>query len=130
MTFIIGCSQRKSPESGAAVDVYRGSIWQTWKKHNTGHKCLALSALHGLIPSETQIDPYDCLLGRDVSMQTMTEQVQRQLSNLDLDMDDIYVLTSKKYAEVLTDAGLDFTFVSGGIGIKRQKLAQLCRGVQ
>lgn len=130
MTFIIGCSQTKSTIPGPAVEVYKGSIWQTWKKHNTGHKCLALSALHGLIPSDTQIDPYDCLLGRDVSMQTMTEQVQRQLSNLNLDMDDIYVLTSKKYAQVLTDAGLNFTFVTGGIGIKRQKLGQLCRGEQ
>ena len=124
-TIIIGCSARKKGKKGKARDLYDGPLWQTFRKYSKGnHRVMALSAKYGLISADKQISTYDCLLGRDRTQTELVRQLQKQLKKFRLR--NVYVVTSKKYAQALRDAGLkDFKFITGGIGIKRKKLRGL-----
>ena len=127
--FIIGCSARKKPGYLPAFFKYDGPLWQTFRKYATEDDvAFALSAKYGLIESYKRIGDYDCLLGRDVSDKELCRKVRRSLypSPEYWDLMNPYVLTSKRYAQVLSDAGISrFRFVEGGIGVKRKKLRQL-----
>jgi hypothetical protein len=122
-TFIIGCSATKLCERMPAMELYNGPLWQTWRKYNNGQQCYAISAKYGLIPATESIDPYDCLLGREVTPQQLFDLVCTQLP--DFGTNNIYVAASAKYADVLRRCGIDFTFMGGGIGYKRQQLKNI-----
>jgi|11BtaG_2_1085332.scaffolds.fasta_scaffold07440_1 hypothetical protein len=126
-TFIIGCSKTKKPITAPAVEVYDGPIWKTWRAHSNNERCLALSAKYGLIESSMEISDYDTLLGRDTTPEAIIDLVKSQISRLDLS-DEIYVAASKQYSQILRAAGLNFTFIEGGIGDKRKNLRQLITG--
>jgi len=124
-TIIIGCSSKKKAGRLRARDKYDGPWWTTLRKWDSGSaRIFVLSAKYGLIPAERKISDYDSLLGRDVTDADLVKKIKRQLKRYRLK--NIYVVTSKRYAKVLQDAGLtDFKFVSGGIGTKRAKLKKL-----
>ena len=127
--FILGCSARKKPGYLPVFLKYDGPLWQTLRKYaGEDDSVFALSAKHGLIESYKPIGDYDCLLGRDVSDKDMVRMVRGSLypSPEYWDMMNPYVLTSKRYAQVLSDAGISrFRFVTGGIGEKRATLRRL-----
>ena len=61
---VIACSSRKLSEPAPAGEIYTGPVWLTWRAHRperlpAGWRLWALSALHGLIPSDRVIEPYD-----------------------------------------------------------------------
>lgn len=128
-TFILGCSKTKRPITAAASEVYDGPLWKTFRAHNSGQRCLVLSAKYGLIESSMEISDYDTFLGRDVTAAQLITLVRTQIYHLDLDMEDLYVAASKDYADVLRAAGLNFTFIEGGIGDKRKHLKNLMKEV-
>ena len=121
---IIGCSKSKKGKRSKALDLYDGTLWKTFRKNNKGkYRVFALSAKYGLIPADKVISDYDSLLGRDVTDEQLKKKVAKQLKKYRLGKP--YVFTWKRYAKVLKDAGLPIRFVSGGIGIKAQKLKRL-----
>jgi len=123
-TIIIGCSQRKKGKSGKAQDLYDGTIWQTFRKHDKGkYRVFALSAKYGLVPADKVIRDYDTLLGRDVSIEKLAKKVKQQKKKYRLGK--IYLFAGKQYAKVLEQAGYEFTFITGGIGDKRKKLRKM-----
>ena len=124
---ILGCSAKKLSTAAAAQDIYQGPLWQTFRKYSDGaYTCYALSALHGLIPAEQVIEPYDCLLGRDVTLDELIAKLQNQVDVLD-GATEIIVATSKAYASALTAVGVEFSFVEGGIGTKRGTVGEMLR---
>lgn len=125
--FIIGCSARKRDMVGPAKEVYHGPLWQSYRKYGEGFKCFVLSAKYGLIPCEQEIENYNTMLGRDVDKETMYNIVKDQVHILP--EGDIVVAASKDYASILTMCGIDFEFVEGGIGYKRQKLNKIMLGL-
>lgn len=121
---IIGCSKSKKGKRSKAMDLYDGTLWKTFRKNTKGkYRVFALSAKYGLIPADKVISDYDSLLGRDVTDEQLEKKVAKQLKKYRLGKP--YVFASKRYAKVLKDAGLSIRFVSGGIGVKAQKLKRL-----
>jgi len=121
---IIGCSKSKKGKRSKASELYDGTLWRTFRKNNKGkYRVFALSAKYGLIPADKIISDYDSLLGRDVTDEELEKKVKKQLKKYRLGKP--YVFTSKRYAEVLKNAGLPIRFVKGGIGQKAQKLKRL-----
>lgn len=118
---IIGCSQRKKGKKGKAMDLYDGPLWQTFRKYNKNkYRVFALSAKYGLIPAEKVIADYNSLLGRDVSIKQLATKLKKQKKKYRLGKTTLFA--GKQYAEAMKQAGIDFTFVTGGIGDKRKKL--------
>ena len=115
----------KKEGRGKAYEIYDGPLWQTFRTHEKGnHRIMVISAKYGLIPADKVISSYDCLLGRDKTDSVLAHQIKRQLKRYRLK--NVYVVASKRYAAVLRKAGLsNFHFVSGGIGVKREKLRGL-----
>jgi hypothetical protein len=123
----------------AAVHVYQGPLWKSlrqffrtnpsWynsseKSQNT--KLYVLSAKYGLIDAETKkIEPYDTLLGRDISEYKFKEKLWSQVRALQEKKAIPYAFVSRRYAKVLRAAGLTFYYVKGGIGSKRPLLKKL-----
>lgn len=60
---IAQCGDKKLPHRARAMDLYQGSLWQSIRIHAPGRaKVAVLSAEHGLIPAEQEIEPYDRLM--------------------------------------------------------------------
>lgn len=125
-TIIIGCSQRKKGKSGKVYELYDGPIWQTFRKYNTGkYRVFAISAKYGLIPIDKIISDYNTLLGRDITVNQLSEKIKKQKKKYRFGK--ITLFAGKKYAEAMKKAGFNFKFVEGGIGDKRSKLGKKLR---
>ena len=64
---VMACSQGKLSCAAPASELYTGAIWWAWRKHGPspsgplacGWKLLILSAAHGLIEPQQEVEPYD-----------------------------------------------------------------------
>lgn len=140
--FIIGCSQKKQQNlQDKAINLYDGPLWTTLRKHQVGdEEVLALSALYGLIDSETVISNYDCLLGRDVTDDKFKIRIDNSLGQI-ASTDPLepgatfLVFTSKRYFDCFQTVFLrrkmegNLVFIAGGIGDKRKSL-RICLEIE
>ena len=104
---VIGCSKKKGTEAAPAEELYLGPNWSTYRKYKSDSvECWALSAKHGIIPSKDVIEPYECLLGKDVHPIEFVSELELSL-NLAMMMKgaaEVKVFASKKYYECLANA--------------------------
>ena len=129
MNIIIGCSNKKRAGKLPAYIKYNGSIWQTLRATDRYTDILdriyAISALHGIISATTEIDDYDCVLTSPASIDNLAQKIKDQK----IELEDLIVVAGEKYRRALDIAGVKYTSVSGGIGVKRSKLKNILNGI-
>lgn len=129
MNIIIGCSSKKRSGKLPAYIKYNGSIWQTLRATDRYTDILdriyVISALHGIIAATTEIDDYDCVLTSPASIDNLASKIKDQ----EIKIDDLIVVAGEKYRRALDIAGIRYTYISGGIGIKRSKLKNILNGI-
>jgi hypothetical protein len=63
---LLGCVKTKLDRAAPAKDLYRSRLWR-WRRayaEASGRPWLILSAMHGLVEPEAQLDPYDLALAQ------------------------------------------------------------------
>jgi cytoplasmic iron level regulating protein YaaA (DUF328/UPF0246 family) len=83
-------SEKKSPQAGAAIDVYAGVLykaldWQSLDKSSQlrGQKSIAIiSAKYGLLRALDEIEPYK----QKINTSAMRDEITRLLDNVDADL--------------------------------------------
>ncbi|MBE7474329.1 MAG: hypothetical protein HS114_34800 [Anaerolineales bacterium] len=134
---ILGCSDRKKGFSGPACLVYDGPLWKIVRNSLPRVDLFCLSALHGLIPADRRIEPYDLRL---VQSTLTIPQLGNQWIELGLNSYvNIYTCMGQDYAALLGKAAAHYSrseriFRIGepgdGIGQLGQKLRAWCRRKQ
>ena len=123
----------KSGFQEASLRPYESTWWETVGKRLDAHlrigrrplKIYAMSAKYGLVRINRKIEPYDVLLGRDITPKALTRKMKPQVKRLIPKDAEVYAFVSRKYSQVLEDTGLKFFYVKGGIGTKRKRLKEL-----
>jgi hypothetical protein len=129
---IAQCGRLKLPHRAKALDMYRGSLWQSVRIHAPGRARIAvLSAKYGLISAERQIDPYDLLLTPKLADEIADRPLPRELfeniqevcivgGHLYADLADL--LLSQAVMEGVLPADIPVTVFCEGIGSMRSAM--------
>lgn len=137
---VIACSGRKLDTPARAIDLYRGVLYGTYRA-NVGDKpphVIILSALHGFIPGDTVIEPYEQMMTNE-----RADDIVSQLACFEVNpqpwpqTDNVMLAGSTLYRRVMGAAidrqrlsGIDLPNARqtvGGIGMQRQQLGQWLR---
>ena len=131
MVILVGCSGVKRSGALPAWQKYDGPLWKSLRavegvEHliNTD-QIYVISALYGVFPASRIINDYDYFLTNKESVQNLANLIKTQEIP-----QTIHVFAGIKYREALTLGGVQYTFASGGIGYKRQKLKQLIMEIE
>jgi hypothetical protein len=105
--YLIACADKKASHATAARNLYLNKTFAARLRYAEHHKPDAiyiLSALHGLLPLDTVVEPYDCKLD-DASLPDWIEKVFWQLHAVtDTSADKFVFLASGKYtSDLLTE---------------------------
>ena len=141
MNFIIGCSAKKKDGTMRAFEKYDGPLWKSLRTLITpefemthmqvvGCKILAISVAHGIIPAWHVIEDYDETFSQDNTPGDLGGFIAEQLDShwwpiRHLNNEPCILVAGRSYARAAEIAGLEFEFVEGGIGIKRQRMKEL-----
>lgn len=125
---IVPCGGRKLDRPAPAGDLYTGSYHQACRRAAAarGGRVLILSALHGLLPLNQEIAPYDLRMGQPGSV--TPAKVREQAAALGILDARVTVLAGRAYADVVSavwpdaDRPLDGT---RGIGAHLARLAAI-----
>ena len=105
---IISCGKKKADRQLQAKNLYTGNLFQrqlAWAQR-FGDRIQILSAKHGIIDLDKQLEPYDVTM-TDLSKdqrESLSTQVYFWYRNIHGDYDRIIVLGSKLYVGVIRDA--------------------------
>ena len=118
---LIACSSKKLNRRAQAKDLYTGSLFKlswAYALNERPDKIYILSALHGLLDPETDIDPYNIALSRPPNsdssspVKVLTAKEKKQWGNqviatlstvADLRRDKFIILAGKEYIKPLAD---------------------------
>lgn len=130
---ILGCSQKKKPQPGRAIDVYDGPLFRTVRRRiSESHKpidIVIVSSRHGIIPQDEQIEPYDDKLPRGDNPE-FARKVAAQLSKvLPPAVNSVLILAPRHYIatlpiEIIRLRCSNFEMFSGRMGRCQAKLLQ------
>lgn len=135
---LMACSASKLSRPAAAIDLYQGVLYQSYRvhvRHNARPSVLILSARHGFVDPLAQIEPYDeCMSpSRADQMIAGLDQLIAAASWPDL-VCRILLAGGKQYRRVMRaaialrySAELPVEETSGGIGMQRLQLGQFLR---
>ncbi|MDK2660832.1 DUF6884 domain-containing protein [Cupriavidus consociatus] len=73
---LMACSSTKLDRDARAIDLYRGVMYASYRAHvrsDAAPRVLILSALHGFLPPDTEIAPYDERMTRKRADQMMAD---------------------------------------------------------
>ena len=122
-TVLVSCVGEKLDHKAKAKDIYQ-SAWfkkaRSWAESNAT-RWYILSAKHGLLNPEQEIDPYECTLNtmsiseRKKWGHITTEEIKKNVPN-----GKIIVLAGKKYRDVINFDGYDVSVPMEGLGIGQQ----------
>lgn len=145
------CSAKKGGKAGPAMDLYQGVFFQTFRSNvpsDAMPNVVILSAEHGFIGPDTQIEPYDRLLDKARAdemlgdMPKVITDIKKAMAGIPADqIKDVLLVGGKEYQAVMRaalaqmkedglipeDASVNAT--SGGIGEQRQQLGQYLRAL-
>ena len=139
ISILIACSASKLTVPARADTIYTGPLWQTWREHcpeslPPNWRLFAVSALHGLIPANRVIEPYDQVL----SLEDLDQVAQRVSSQWrGTTASRVLVVGGRLYQRAVKRARLPVAWridgtasegQSGGIGLLRQRLAAWLAG--
>ena len=104
---LISCGKDKRNQRAKARNMYRGSLFKKslrYAQKLSPDKIFILSAKHGLLELDTEIEPYDMTLN-NMNTCKRRQWADRVLGNLrarsDIDNDDFVFLAGSKYREFL-----------------------------
>jgi len=88
---LLGCVKIKCEQRGPAKDLYRSPLWAGRRAHAeaSGYPWLILSAAHGLVEPDVELDPYDLALGDLTALERrgwgedVVSALERQFGTLD-----------------------------------------------
>jgi hypothetical protein len=132
--FLIACGKRKRDSRTKARDLYQGELFRKSMAYAQSLKHDAiyiLSAKHGLLELDTEIDPYDQTLNKMKIMDVkawalrVLEQLQRVA---DVRNDQFIFLAAVRYRRYLLPYLVHYDVPMKGLGIGRQ-LQFLTRGI-
>jgi len=103
---LIGCSASKSGVAGTPRDFYTGDLFQASVKWagSWGLRWAALSALHGVVPSDRVLEPYNYkLAATDYAIRRLAQTIGSQLYGCDFEEEppSIVVLAGGRYVEAV-----------------------------
>ena len=130
---LISCVKKKADHRVKARDMYVSPLFRLmWRYAETMHPdgVFILSAQHGLLKPDREIDPYDLTLKtmRVSQVREWSERVRRQLMDVaDVAKDHFIFLASQRYRQFLTPhfASFDVPLKGLGIGKQLQRLKEL-----
>lgn len=106
MIIVIPCGSKKRPNRSPAWNLYTGGYFRAnlaWARSMTSsEEIFILSALHGLISLDDEIEPYDLLMGKPGCVRPSL--VQEQAARFGLS--EVIALGGSKYITTLRGAGL------------------------
>ncbi|GAA4981415.1 DUF6884 domain-containing protein [Kitasatospora paranensis] len=130
---IVGCGKAKQDRRVTAGALYTGSFH--WACRYTGMELLRgggrlyiLSAAHGLLDLDTEIDPYDLTVGDPGSVGA--DVVRDQVIERGLEEAEVTVLAGSRYVDLARAVWPDLQaplFGARGIGEMKQRLARIRR---
>lgn len=122
---VIACGATKRGERAPAAELYAGSYFRSCLASALSiaprSSVLILSALHGLVELDRELDPYDMILG--IPGAITAADVGRQAAELGVAGLPVLALCPARYADVLEASGA-FPEVSrplAGLGIGQQR---------
>jgi CRISPR/Cas system-associated protein endoribonuclease Cas2 len=113
---IVSCSDKKCPDVGnmKALDRYTGQLFTKMKAEGIPPNVdiAILSAKHGLIRSDTQIEKYDQLMTPEIRDKFISdpEQMKKIRDTIDGDYDKVFVTGGKNYRDVIDAAASDLNY--------------------
>ena len=122
---LIQCSGKKMPHMAKAKDLYIGPLKNTIlfaKRNFPNAEILILSALHGLVDPETEIDPYNvsCKELSKTEQKAWASRVTSQLSQKSsLVEDQFIILAGVCYREYLLPSLRNYIIPMEGLRIRR-----------
>ena len=123
---LISCASKKLPHKVKAKDLYTSPLFKynlEYAKSLNPDKIFILSAKHGLINLNQEIEPYNQTLNKmnKKEIQLWAEKVINQLKNAsDLKFDKIIFLAGKRYREHLIPNIVNYEVPLEGLGIGKQ----------
>ncbi|RKE02981.1 DUF6884 domain-containing protein [Streptomyces sp. TLI_171] len=128
---VVGCGKTKQPRRVSAGALYTGSFHGACRATGVellhgGGRMYILSAAHGLLDLDTEIDPYDLTVGDPGSVDA--DIVRRQVLARGLERAEVTVLAGRPYVDLARAAwpNLDAPLSGArGIGEMRQRLAHI-----
>lgn len=125
---LVSCSKNKRNSTCAAAEMYSESTLFTkatsYIKNQNYEKWFILSALHGLLEPEQQIEPYDVTLNNmsGSEIKQWASKVKQQLQQYNIDIVDFYA--GDKYRKylipLLEQEGIKSNVPLRGMGIGQQ----------
>lgn len=110
---VLACGAQKRPEASPALELYTGPLFASarrWALSITSRdRIFVLSALHGLVPADQVLEPYD---QRIKPTRETVDRVVDQADALDLFAGPVYFAGGELYRLTLILAGLDVRAVS------------------
>jgi hypothetical protein len=132
---LIQCGKRKRSVPCSAGDLYIGALFQksvAYARKLGAERFFVLSARHGLVPFDREIEPYELTLNRmkKPERQAWRERVIAELrAQTDCKNDHFILLASDRYRDGLVEALRNVTVPMAGLSLGRQ-LAFLKRALQ
>ena len=123
---LVSCSKQKSPRRARAKDLYLGPLFKLSLRYARSldpDAVYVLSAKHGLVGLEEELEPYDLTLNgmRSGNVKRWAEYVLRRLSVVsDLRKDRFVLLAGETYRKHLMPHISDCKVPIRGLGIGRQ----------
>jgi hypothetical protein len=104
-TCLIGCSKRKLATAAPAETLYTSTRFQLAKRYSRQHfdAWYVLSALHGLLPPDRVVEPYDRTLNtmRQSERKDWSTAVAEDMHRLVPKNTEITILAGRRYIEFL-----------------------------
>jgi hypothetical protein len=140
---ILACSATKLPHAAPAVDLYQGVMYSTFRanvKREARPHVVILSALHGFIPGDQVIEPYEQRLTPERANEMMDKLDDFMRGNIPAGSRKVLLAGGAEYRRVMRAAverqlergdlsGMKVTETSGGIGYQRQQLGAFLRSL-
>ena len=124
---LISCVSKKREYKTKAKDLYQSTLFKYALKYAqklNPDKIYILSALHGLLELDDEINPYNKTLNKmkKIEKQQWSNKVLNQLKqkNLDLVNDEFIILAGKNYREYLVNEIKNYKIPMEGLGIGEQ----------
>jgi hypothetical protein len=140
---ILACSATKLPHAAPALELYQGPMYSTFRanvKSAARPHVVILSALHGFIPDDQVIEPYEQRLTPERANEMMSKLDDFMRGNIPAGSRKVLLAGGREYRRVMRAAverqlargelpGVKVSETSGGIGYQRQQLGAFLRGL-
>nr|WP_145401728.1 DUF6884 domain-containing protein [Paenibacillus xylanexedens] len=127
---LIGCAKNKLNTKSKSKDIYTGDLFKKSKTHVEKHHdgFFILSALHGLLEPEKEIEPYDYTLNdlTKKQIEEWSESVHKQLLSAIKEGENVelFIYAGDKYRKfllpLLEKSGFKVSVPLKGLGIGQQ----------